>query len=192
MKLWDEKRMHGNRRDQILDVAMQIAEESGARHLTIDAVVRKTGLSKGGVLYHFPSKVALLEGLVARVLKESRARIERYRQKHADSPCPTLAAMCSVTGELLDGRFSLPVALHAAAAENPALLRPVAAFFAELHKHMRREYADEDAAFVLWCALEGIRQMATFSVAPGGRARLIRALARVEEMIARLPRGVQA
>jgi AcrR family transcriptional regulator len=55
-----------NSRDGILSVAEALLVERGGSALTIDAVAKAAGLSKGGVLYHFPSKASLIEALIER------------------------------------------------------------------------------------------------------------------------------
>lgn len=51
-------------RAEILEKAIEVAAEVGATGFTLDAVVARTSVSKGALLHHFPSKMALLEGLV--------------------------------------------------------------------------------------------------------------------------------
>jgi|SRR5215210_484261 len=53
-----------NRRRELLDAAIAVIRRDGAQSLTLDAVAAAAGVSKGGVLYHFGSKRALIEGLV--------------------------------------------------------------------------------------------------------------------------------
>ncbi len=50
-------------RQQLIDIAVSILAERGEKALTLDAVARLAGVSKGGLLHHFPSRSALLEGL---------------------------------------------------------------------------------------------------------------------------------
>lgn len=54
-------------REQILDAYERLLIEQGERAATLTAVADAAGVSKGGLLYHFPSKDALVEGLIARV-----------------------------------------------------------------------------------------------------------------------------
>ena len=42
---------------------MRVAEEQGLSAVTIDAVAEQAGITKGGLLYHFPSRTALLSGV---------------------------------------------------------------------------------------------------------------------------------
>ncbi|RZJ28807.1 MAG: TetR family transcriptional regulator [Brevundimonas sp.] len=51
-------------RAEIIDKALEVAAEEGALGFTIDAVAARTSVSKGAILHHFPTKMALLEGLV--------------------------------------------------------------------------------------------------------------------------------
>ena len=44
----------------IINAARRIVKRDGVAHLTIEAVERGAGFSKGGVLYHFPTKESLI------------------------------------------------------------------------------------------------------------------------------------
>jgi len=57
-------------RGVILDAAEAVVLESGARHMTLDAVAARAGVSKGGFLYHFPTKEALLRAMLERLRKQ--------------------------------------------------------------------------------------------------------------------------
>ena len=56
----------GNARDRILDAAGRILVRDGGESVTIAAVAREAGVSKGGLFYHFASKESLIEGMIAR------------------------------------------------------------------------------------------------------------------------------
>lgn len=51
-------------RAEIIDMALEVAADLGAMGFTLDAVVARTSVSKGALLHHFPSKTALLEGMI--------------------------------------------------------------------------------------------------------------------------------
>lgn len=53
-------------RDAVLDVAEHIIRQSGAAGLTIDAVAKAAGISKGGVQSCFGTKDALIDAMFAR------------------------------------------------------------------------------------------------------------------------------
>ena len=53
-----------NTRERILTAAAAVARESGPGSLSLDAVAARAGVSKGGLLYNFPTKAKLLQSLV--------------------------------------------------------------------------------------------------------------------------------
>src|SRR5690606_3717129 len=56
-----------NTRDRILDAFQGLLIDQGERAATLDAVAQRSSVSKGGLLYHFGSKDALIEGLTDRL-----------------------------------------------------------------------------------------------------------------------------
>lgn len=50
-------------RRQLLAVAARLSLEKGPASVTLDAVSQAAGVSKGGLLHHFPNKLSLLDGL---------------------------------------------------------------------------------------------------------------------------------
>lgn len=50
-------------RRRLLDVAARLSAAEGPGSLTLDAVSQAAGVSKGGLLHHFSSKAALIDGL---------------------------------------------------------------------------------------------------------------------------------
>src|SRR5262245_65257609 len=56
-------------RDRILDAAERVVGDVGAARMTLDGVAQAAGVSKGGLLYHFPSKESLLGALAQRYVE---------------------------------------------------------------------------------------------------------------------------
>ena len=71
-------------REAILDAAEAVVLADGAAHLTLDAVAERAKVSKGGLLYHFNTKEALLEGMVERQVR----RIDAIRLQAMESLPP--------------------------------------------------------------------------------------------------------
>ncbi|KQO62370.1 TetR/AcrR family transcriptional regulator [Curtobacterium sp. Leaf261] len=67
-------------RDRILDSFVGIVCEDGERVATLDAVAARAGVSKGGLLYHFGSKAALVTGLCERLSDLAGIDVERMRE----------------------------------------------------------------------------------------------------------------
>lgn len=53
-----------SKRQSILDAAYQLVLTKGFERMTVQDILDTTGTSKGGFFHHFPSKTALLDGLV--------------------------------------------------------------------------------------------------------------------------------
>ncbi|EHR60301.1 TetR/AcrR family transcriptional regulator [Saccharomonospora cyanea] len=66
-------------RELVLDAYEGVLIEHGPTAVTLDAVAARAKVSKGGLLYHFGSKEALLDGLLDRVLRLTAADIEYAR-----------------------------------------------------------------------------------------------------------------
>ncbi|MFD3748240.1 TetR/AcrR family transcriptional regulator [Nocardia sp. NPDC058633] len=71
--------MSSDTRDRILDALETVLLERGSAQLTLDNVAAAAGVSKGGLLYHFKSKDALLVGLVHRLGERARAQLDEAR-----------------------------------------------------------------------------------------------------------------
>ncbi|MBW7981269.1 TetR/AcrR family transcriptional regulator [Enterobacillus tribolii] len=54
--------------EQLLEAASIIAARSGIASLSLNAVAQEAGVSKGGLLHHFPGKQALIHALYERLL----------------------------------------------------------------------------------------------------------------------------
>lgn len=174
-------------RARVLDAAARIARERGARHVTIDAVTAASGLSKGGVLYHFPSKNALLAALIEREVSALRARCDAHRAAARGTPNPTLQGFLSALEEMMEKGDRLPMAILAASAEDPALLDPVREEFSALWTRIAAETAAPERTFAIWSAIEGLRLFDMFAVAPEGQAQIRAAIPELRRMIEALP-----
>lgn len=49
--------MRPSKKSAIVEAAMRVAEEQGLSAVTIDAVAEQAGITKGGLLYHFPLEI---------------------------------------------------------------------------------------------------------------------------------------
>ncbi|WP_043613994.1 TetR/AcrR family transcriptional regulator [Nonomuraea candida] len=62
-------------RDRILDAVEHLLVTKGADAVRLDAVAAGAGVSKGGLLHHFRSKQALLEGVLNRQVERFQAEL---------------------------------------------------------------------------------------------------------------------
>jgi len=52
-----------SKRTAILDAALRVIEHGGVTEVTFESVAAEAGMTKGGLLYHFPTREALLKAL---------------------------------------------------------------------------------------------------------------------------------
>ncbi len=105
----------------ILEAAERVIVQSGVEKATIDQVAREAGVSKGGVLHHFPSKEAIVVGLVGALVAKFEAEV--YAQQALD-PEPMgsftrafLNAVAKSDDHCIEVFFALKAAFH----NRPAL-----------------------------------------------------------------------
>lgn len=62
-------------RPKLIEAALQVVEERGVTALTLDAVAEQAGVTKRGLIYHFPSKHALLTGIHEHLAARTEAEL---------------------------------------------------------------------------------------------------------------------
>ncbi len=69
----------GTARDRILEGFEELLVQQGERGTTLESDAAAAGVSKGGLLYHFGGKEALVDGLLARMSALAQADVARLR-----------------------------------------------------------------------------------------------------------------
>lgn len=155
-----------SKRALILESAANIVETSGAAHLTIDAVASAASISKGGVLYHFPSKQALLEGMLERLLEQYAARKAAHRQAQDESVNAALLAHILAEYEQTPAERAMSRAILAAAAEDPELIAPARAVIKDAFEDTAAGSNPPEMGWVLLLATEGLRYLEMLKLLP--------------------------
>ena len=116
-------------RNVILDAAETVVATMGVATLTFDEVARVANVSKGGVLYHFPTKEALTEAMIERFISRFDTAVEEAAASDGASIGRNIRAYVRatmgeppLTGELFDRANG---AITAALANFPERLEPV-------------------------------------------------------------------
>ena len=69
-----------------LDAAESVVVRQGIANLTLEAVAAEAGMSKGGLLHHFPSKDRLVEAMVTRAAENQRAYFTEACERAPEGP----------------------------------------------------------------------------------------------------------
>lgn len=122
-------------RDLVLDAFEGLLLGDGGKSATMDATAHAAGVSKGGLLYHFPSKDALEAGLVARLdalVTADIARIEAapegpvayFLRSSVMDDDPLDRAIIAVSRLAQAGNAEAAAALHAMRVRWEDVIRP--------------------------------------------------------------------
>ncbi len=153
-------------KESILDAAQQVVIERGAGRITLEDVARASGLSKGGLLYHFPSKEALIQAMLERLIETTTVAREAAEKCLPEKPCRTLMALLETRNRPDVINPSVATALLAAAAEQPDLLEPLRTHIAEVSTVISRNEADRHLCWLLWAAADGLLFQELLRIAP--------------------------
>ena len=147
-------------RSRVLDAAEHIVQARGVPALTLDAAAREAGVSKGGLLYHFASKEALLEGLMQRLSLYIRTQFDMVRETLPAGPGRTAKGLLAwqfdsgcATDERTDRASAVFLAAHH---HDTALLAPVRAVFADIRADLLADGLKPGRGLAIMAACDGL------------------------------------
>jgi len=161
-------RRSNNSCEAILDAAQKVAVEKGAGKVSLDSVAKEAGLTKGGVLYNFSSKEALISGMLERLMATYTPRIAEHQARLAGQSNATLRSVFHVIRELEEVDHNIPMAILAAAAHNLNLLKSLREETKSRYEKICDEADSSDEATLLWAAGEGLMLIDMLGLLPFG------------------------
>lgn len=148
-------------RERILSAAADVAREAGAGNLSLDAVAARAGVSKGGLLYNFPTKAALMRALVESFLAKFEGELDTATEG-PDAGDDLLSAYIKLSAIEWEEMRPGAAGVLAAIAEDPDFLKPIAAFKRRLLDRLKADTNDFEMLLIVYLALEGMRSMKLF------------------------------
>src|ERR1700746_882613 len=150
-------------RNVALDAALVIIARDGPGRLTLDAIARESGLSKGGVMHQFRTK----EGVLKALLERQMAHFAEFRAKiRVKSANPELNTEITTVREAANTPNSAALALLAAMVENPDLMALPRDSDLKTIAAIKAEAADPELAMLRWAAARGLMLGALFGLSP--------------------------
>lgn len=171
-------------RRRILAAATDIAEQAGPGNLSLDAVAAKAGVSKGGLLYHFPTKTRLLQAVVANFVDSFDQELLERKEAKADTSNALLEAYFELFIEDHESHRPPPAGLLAALAEDPDFLTPVRKHNRSVLDRICQSSGDPAMALVVYLAIQGVRAMSLLDMDVLSDAEFTQAAAKLKEIIA--------
>lgn len=120
----------------IIEAAREILRTKGIEYLSMDRVAQKAGLSKGAVMYHFPSKMALQAALIQDYAQHMDSGLKKHEAMFEGTPEQTLVPAYiqwfrSFAADN-NGWASVGVQLLGQQAMTPELLKPIHDWYRKL------------------------------------------------------------
>lgn len=176
-------------RDKMLDAAEIVVTRHGIANLTLDAVAAEAGMSKGGLLHHFPSKDQLVDALVVRCAENWRAY---YMDAYARTPegpgrmTRALVDHCLTDVEAWTEQLRRSSAsVFAALAQNPKLIQPMRAVYHDLHGRIAKDGLPAGVGEIVVATTDGLWLDWVLGLVPVDQRLLDRVRRAIEEMLAR-------
>jgi AcrR family transcriptional regulator len=150
--------------DHILTAAERVVLRDGVARLTLEAVAREAKLSKGGVLYHFATKDALIQAMLERLIQYCERELEAHQEDDTAPGRWTRAYVRKKFEPVLSypGEADFPrskevgAGLIVAATTNPRLLDPLQERFRAWQQAIEADGIDPVRATVVRLAVDGL------------------------------------
>jgi AcrR family transcriptional regulator len=155
-------------KDTICEAAIQIASRDGLLAMTLENVAREAGITKGGVMYHFPSKDELMRGvleyfsqqcetmLMRRVVDDPEPRM-RWARCMLDCLFPPAAEQTTSPGPLSSdvlARFF--VAALTGAVTSPTAMQPLRELALRMRTRCLSDPRDGVEQLLVWLTIDGL------------------------------------
>ncbi|HLR03556.1 MAG TPA: TetR/AcrR family transcriptional regulator [Virgibacillus sp.] len=153
-------------RSKILEAAAYIIQSKGILSFTLEAVAKQANVSKGGLLYHFPSKEALVAGMVEHLMKNYIESIERNAKEDTSQHGRWTRSFIRGSFEQSTPDKHMNAGLMAAAAVNRELLEPVQDAYDLWQKRINEDQLDPIDSTILRLAVDGLWFSEIFDLSP--------------------------
>ena len=154
-------------RDRILQAATEVITQEGVSSLTLDKVAARAGVSKGGFLYHFGSKDALIIGLLNQVMGVLDNELNVLAEGIDTNRGAFALAYLDYVREPTQAATDTAVSILAAAAVDDDLLDSTRATFQRWQNRLRHDDGVEDVQALLARIVgDGLWLIDLFGLAP--------------------------
>ena len=159
---------------KIIEAAALVVKEKGAAYLTLDAVAKQAGVSKGGLLYHYPNKSALLAAMVDHLNDSFEQAIA---EKMAEARTSWLEAYVAMSFDPQHSQVAESAGMLAAVANDLSLLEPLSERYKSWQQQVEAGDIEPNLATIVRLAADGLWFTELFSISPLNEARRSQVLA---------------
>lgn len=158
-------------KQRILEAASKMFVEKGFAKTSMTDIVKASGVSKGGIYWHFNSKDSIIGAIFEQVFQEQKAFIELVSQ-YEDTAIKRLRHLGKLIkdsyAEVHQANSPSALDLYTLASRQPHLMQQITSYFTEyqgllarliedgMHSGEFNEVNAEQAAFILMSTIEGM------------------------------------
>ena len=154
-------------KDKICEAAIRIASRDGLLAMTLENVAREAGITKGGVMYHFPSKDELIRGvleyfsqqcemmLMRRVIDDPEPRM-RWARCMLDCLFPQSPAASQPDDFDSDVLARFFIATLAGAVTSPGAMQPLRDLATRMRSRCLSDPRDGMEQLMVWLTIDGL------------------------------------
>lgn len=154
-------------RNAALQAALKIIARDGPSRLTLEAIAREAGMSKGAVTHHFHLKESVIKALLDQQADYLDEFAHRYVAKHgAKTSQPALAAQIATNKEAIRASYPVAFAVLGALVMDPSLLSVALERDVKGVEALKAEAADPQLALLRWVAARGLAWLSLLGLCP--------------------------
>ncbi|RKQ35327.1 TetR/AcrR family transcriptional regulator [Kocuria tytonis] len=172
-------------REKLLTAFEHLVLAEGLRSATLDAVAARAGVSKGGLLYHFPHRQALVDAALARCEELAAADLARLTASPHGAAREFLATSLYEDSPL---DRSLGVAFRLVQAREPGARATCERVADGWYRAVLEDVQDPVIATAVQAMGDGLYQQASMGLLPDGESEKQEVLARLLDAVDRLHR----
>jgi AcrR family transcriptional regulator len=175
-------------RNALLDAAESVVLRDGIGRLTLDAVAKEAGASKGGLLHHYPNKELLIDALVRRKIDGWRRDTAEGFEREPAGPGRAARAILNTclasSADWNDAMRRSSVVLVAALVHDPKHVEPLREAQREMLARFERDALPAGAGEAIHLAVNGLWFDFIFGLSEWSPQRLAAVRSALETLLA--------
>jgi AcrR family transcriptional regulator len=175
-------RTRGATRERLVAAAAAVVRREGPRALTLDAVAREAGVSKGGLLYHFPTKRDLVRAWVQEWMDDFQAGIDREAEAEGTGGWTRAYVRGSDMSRAAEAERDAEFSLLALVVDAPEELDFVRKRYTEWQARIEKDGIDPVDATLVRLAADGLWYADLLGLAPPTGRRRTELLERLDAL----------
>lgn len=171
---------------KLLDAAAEVVRADGVSNLTLDRVAESAGVSKGGLLYHYPTKQALIAAMLERTLARADDRLNELAVTNGRTTGAFAQAYLDYVRSDQPAELDSATGIFASAALDDGDLTPAQEQFASWQERLLRDDGlDPTTALLARVVGDGLWLIDLFGLAPPTHEQRNELIAMVEALVQR-------